>query len=85
VTARPRVPEQVVVKACNEHAAVATGPRDKTVESREGRRRRRVASARRSGRGGAIADGGKGLKKARPSAVLVGAGAGSLYGVNDNR
>jgi len=32
VTARPRVPEQVVVKACNDHAAMATGPRDKTVE-----------------------------------------------------
>jgi len=70
VTARPRVPEQVVVKACNDQAAVATGPRDKTVEVVKERRRRRVA--RRGGRrprevrSRMVA---RGQEKARPSAV----------------
>jgi len=85
VTARPRVPEQVVVKACNEHAAVATGPRDKTVEVVKDGAVGALLGAAVGAAGGAIADGGKGAGKGAAIGGLVGAGAGSLYGVNDNR
>ena len=85
VTARPRVPEQVVVKACNEHAAVATGPRDKTVEVVKDGAVGALLGAAVGAAGGAIADGGKGAGKGAAIGGLVGAGAGSLYGVNDKR
>ena len=85
VTARPRVPEQVVVKACNEHAAMATGPRDKTVEVVKDGAVGALLGAAVGAAGGAIADGGKGAGKGAAIGGLVGAGAGSLYGVNDNR
>ena len=85
VTARPRVPELVVVKACNEHAAMATGPRDKTVEVVKDGAVGALLGAAVGAAGGAIADGGKGAGKGAAIGGLVGAGAGSLYGVNDNR
>jgi hypothetical protein len=85
VTARPRVPEQVVVKACNDHAAMATGPRDKTVEVVKDGAVGALLGAAVGAAGGAIADGGKGAGKGAAIGGLVGAGAGSLYGVNDNR
>jgi len=84
-TARPRVPEQVVVKACNDHAATATGPRDKTVEVVKDGAVGALLGAAVGAAGGAIADGGKGAGKGAAIGGLVGAGAGSLYGVNDNR
>jgi hypothetical protein len=85
VTARPRVPEQVVVKACNDQAAVATGPRDKTVEVVKDGAVGALLGAAVGAAGGAIADGGKGAGKGAAIGGLVGAGAGSLYGVTDNR
>ena len=85
VTARPRVPDQVVVKACNDHAAMATGPRDKTVEVVKDGAVGALLGAAVGAAGGAIADGGKGAGKVAAIGGLVGAGAGSLYGVNDNR
>jgi hypothetical protein len=85
VTARPRVPDQVVVKACNDHAAVAIGPRDKTIEVVKDGAVGALLGAAVGAAGGAIADGGKGAGKGAAIGGLVGAGAGSLYGVNDNR
>jgi hypothetical protein len=85
VTARPRVPDQVVVKACNDQAATATGPRDKTVEVVKDGAIGALLGAAVGAAGGAIADGGKGAGKGAAIGGLVGAGAGSLYGVNDNR
>jgi hypothetical protein len=85
VTAPPRVPDQTVVKACNDHAAAATGPRNKTVEVVKDGAVGAVLGAAVGAAGGAIADGGKGAGKGAAIGGLVGAGAGTLYGVNDNR
>ena len=85
VTAPPRVPDQVAVKACNDQAAVTTGPRDKTVEVVKDGAVGALLGAAVGAAGGAIADGGKGAGKGAAIGGLVGAGAGTLYGVNDNR
>jgi len=71
VTARPRVPEQVVVKACNDQAAVATGPRDKTVEVVKDGAVGALLGAAVGAAGGAIADGGKGAGKGAAIGGLV--------------
>jgi hypothetical protein len=83
--APPRVPDQAIVKACNDHAATATGPRDKTTEVVKDGAVGAVLGAAVGAAGGAIADGGKGAGKGAAIGGLVGAGAGTLYGVNDNR
>jgi len=85
VTPVPRVPTASVVKACNDHAAVATGPRDKTTEVVKDGALGALLGAAVGAAGGAIADGGKGAGKGAAIGGVVGAGAGALYGVNDNR
>jgi len=85
VTPAPRVPTASVVKACNDHAAVATGPRDKTTEVVKDGAIGALLGAAVGAAGGAIADGGKGAGKGAAIGGVVGAGAGALYGVNDNR
>ncbi|PYM28147.1 MAG: hypothetical protein DMD78_00710 [Candidatus Rokuibacteriota bacterium] len=85
VTPAPRVPTASVVKACNDHAAVATGPRDKTTEVVKDGALGALLGAAVGAAGGAIADGGKGAGKGAAIGGVVGAGAGALYGVNDNR
>ena len=85
VTAPPGVPDQVAVKACNDHAAVTTGPPNKTVEVVKDGAVGALLGAAVGAAGGAIADGGKGAGKGAAIGGLVGAGAGTLYGVNDNR
>ena len=80
-----RVPDQAIVKACNDQAAAATGPRDKTTEVVKDGAVGAVLGAAVGAAGGAIADGGKGAGKGAAIGGLVGAGAGALYGVNDNR
>jgi uncharacterized membrane protein len=79
------VPDQAIVKACNDQAAAATGARDKTVEVVKDGAVGAVLGAAVGAAGGAIADGGKGAGKGAAIGGLVGAGAGTLYGVNDNR
>ncbi|HEY3100716.1 MAG TPA: hypothetical protein VGL14_17510 [Methylomirabilota bacterium] len=81
----PRVPDQTVVKACNERAAVATGTRDKTTEVVKDGAVGALVGAAVGAAGGAIADGGKGAGKGAAIGGVVGAGAGALYGVNENR
>jgi len=85
VTTPARVPDQAIVKACNDRAAAATGPRDKTMEVVKDGAVGAVLGAAVGAAGGAIADGGKGAGKGAAIGGLVGAGAGTLYGVNDNR
>ena len=84
-TAPARVPDQTIVKACNDQAAAATGPRDKTTEVVKDGAVGALLGAAVGAAGGAIADGGKGAGKGAAIGGLVGAGAGTLYGVNDNR
>ena len=85
ITPAPRVPTASVVKACNDHAAVATGPHDKTTEVVKDGALGALLGAAVGAAGGAIADGGKGAGKGAAIGGVVGAGAGALYGVNDNR
>jgi hypothetical protein len=85
VPAQARVPDQTVVKACNDRAAAATGERNKTTEVVKDGAIGAVVGAAVGAAGGAIADGGKGAGKGAAIGGLVGAGAGTLYGVNDNR
>ena len=80
-----RVPDQTVVKACNDRAAVATGTRDKTTEVVKDGAVGALVGAAVGAAGGAIADGGKGAGKGAAIGGVVGAGAGALYGVNENR
>src|SRR5213596_2906289 len=84
-TAPARVPDQTIVKACNDQAAATTGPRDKTTEVVKDGAVGALLGAAVGAAGGAIADGGKGAGKGAAIGGLVGAGAGTLYGVNDNR
>ena len=79
-----RVPDQTIVKACNERAAVATGTRDKTTGVVKDGAVGAVVGAAVGAAGGAIADGGKGAGKGAAIGGMVGAGAGALYGVNEN-
>jgi len=79
------VPDQAIVKACNDRAAAATGPRSKTTEVVKDGAVGAVLGAAVGAAGGAIADGGKGAGKGAAIGGMVGAGAGALYGVNDNR
>jgi len=81
----PRVPDQTVVKACNDHAEAAIGSRNKTTEVVKDSAVGAVLGAAVGAAGGAIADGGKGAGKGAAIGGLVGAGGGALYGVNDNR
>jgi len=81
----PAVPKAVVVKACNEQAAAASGPRDKTMDTVKDGAVGVLLGAAVGAAGGAIADGGKGAGKGAAIGGLVGGGAGALYGLNENR
>ena len=81
----PAVPKAAVVKACNEQAATASGPRDKTVDTVKDGAVGALLGAAVGAAGGAIADGGKGAGKGAAIGGLVGGGAGALYGLNENR
>jgi hypothetical protein len=81
----PAVPKAVVVKACNEQAAAASGPRDKTMDTVKDGAVGALLGAAVGAAGGAIADGGKGAGKGAAIGGLVGGGAGALYGLNENR
>jgi hypothetical protein len=81
----PAVPKAAVVKACNEQAATASGPRDKTLDTVKDGAVGAVLGAAVGAAGGAIADGGKGAGKGAAIGGLVGGGAGALYGLNENR
>ena len=81
----PAVPKAAVVKACNEQAATASGPRDKTLDTVKDGAVGALLGAAVGAAGGAIADGGKGAGKGAAIGGLVGGGAGALYGLNENR
>lgn len=83
--AAPRVPDQAVVKACNDQAAAATGPHNKTTEVVKDSAIGAVVGAAVGAAGGAIAGGGKGAGKGAAIGGILGGGGGALYGVNDNR
>ena len=80
-----RVPDQAVVKACNDQAEAATGSRNKTTEVVKDTAIGAVVGAAVGAAGGAIADGGKGAGKGAAIGGILGGGGGALYGVNDNR
>ena len=81
----PRVPDQAVVKACNDQAEAALGSRNKTTEVVKDTAIGAVVGAAVGAAGGAIADGGKGAGKGAAIGGILGGGGGALYGVNDNR
>lgn len=83
--AAPRVPDQTVVKACNDQAEAATGSRNKTTEVVKDTAVGAVVGAAVGAAGGAIAGGGKGAGKGAAIGGILGGGGGALYGVNDNR
>ena len=84
-TPAPAVPNAAIVKACNEQAASASGPRDKTLDTVKDGAVGALVGAAVGAAGGAIADGGKGAGKGAAIGGLVGGGAGALYGLNENR
>ena len=83
--AAPRVPDQTVVKACNDQAEAAIGSRNKTTEVVKDTAVGAVVGAAVGAAGGAIAGGGKGAGKGAAIGGILGGGGGALYGVNDNR
>ena len=83
--ARPAVPTQDVVDACNRYAAAQVGERDKTTETVKDAAVGAVVGAAVGAAGGAIAGGGKGAGKGAGIGGVVGAGAGTLYGLNENK
>ena len=64
---------------------MASGPRDKTLDTVKEGAIGALLGAAVGAAGGAIADGGKGAGKGAAIGGLVGGGAGALYGVNENR
>jgi hypothetical protein len=85
VPARPAVPTQDVVDACNRYAAAQVGERDKTTDTVKDAAVGAVVGAAVGAAGGAIAGGGKGAGKGAGIGGVVGAGAGTLYGLNENK
>ena len=83
--ARPAVPTQDVVDACNRYAAAQVGERDKTTDTVKDAAVGAVVGAAVGAAGGAIAGGGKGAGKGAGIGGVVGAGAGTLYGLNENK
>ena len=83
--ARPAVPTQDVVDACNRYASAQVGERDKTTETVKDAAVGAVVGAAVGAAGGAIAGGGKGAGKGAGIGGVVGAGAGTLYGLNENK
>jgi len=83
--ARPAVPTQDVVDACNRYASAQVGERDKPTETVKDAAVGAVVGAAVGAAGGAIAGGGKGAGKGAGIGGVVGAGAGTLYGLNENK
>ena len=81
----PAVPKAAIVKACNEEAASASGPRDKTLDTVKDGAVGALLGAAAGAAGGAIADGGKGAGKGAAIGGIVGVVGGTLYGLNENR
>src|SRR6267378_3724254 len=85
VPARPAVPTQDVVDACNRYAAAQVGERDKTTDTVKDAAVGAVVGAAVGAAGGAIAGGGKGAGKGAGIGGVLGAGAGPIYGLNENK
>ncbi len=79
------MPTQDVVDACNRHASTQSGQRDKTMDTVKDAAVGAVVGAAVGAAGGAIADGGKGAGKGAGVGGVVGVGAGTLYGLNENK
>ena len=85
VQARPAVPTQEVVDACNRYASAQVGEADKTKEVVKDVAIGAVVGAAVGAAGGAIAGGGKGAGKGAAIGGVLGAGGGTLYGLNENK
>jgi len=85
VQARPAVPTQEVVDACNRYAATQVGEADKTKEVVKDAAIGAVVGAAVGAAGGAIAGGGKGAGKGAAIGGVLGVGGGTLYGLNENK
>ena len=85
VQARPAVPTQEVVDACNRYAAAQVGEADKTKEVVKDAAIGAVVGAAVGAAGGAIAGGGKGAGKGAAIGGVLGVGGGTLYGLNENK
>src|SRR5947199_1028183 len=85
VQARPAVPTQEVVDACNRYASAQVGEGEKTKQVVKDAAIAAVVGAAVGAAGGAIAGGGKGAGKGAAIGGVVGAGGGSLYGLNENK
>ena len=83
--ARPAVPSEAAIEACNRAAAAAPTTKDKTIEVVKDSAVAGIIGAAVGAAGGAIADGGKGAGKGAAIGGVVGVGAGALYGLNENR
>ena len=83
--ARPAVPSEAAIEACNRVAEGQPTTRDKTVEVVKDGAVAAAIGAVVGAAGGAIADGGKGAGKGAAIGGVLGAGAGTLYGLNENR
>jgi hypothetical protein len=79
------VPPLAAVEECNRAAAQQTAPRDETMAVVKDAAVGAVVGAAVGAAGGAIADGGKGAGKGAAIGGVVGAGAGTLYGLHENR
>src|SRR2546427_6221344 len=76
-TAPARVPDQTIVKACNDQAAAATGPRDKTTEVVKDGAVGALLGAAVGAAGGALAGGGERGGKGAPDGGPGGGRAGN--------
>jgi len=85
VQARPAVPTQEVVDACNRYASAQVGEGDKTKEVVKDAAIGAVVGAAVGAAGGAIAGGGKGAGKGAAIGGVLGVGGGTLYGLNENK
>jgi hypothetical protein len=82
-------PSKSSIEACNRYAASEAGgakdTKGKTIEVVKDGAIGAALGAAVGAAGGAIADGGKGAGKGAAIGGLVGVGAGTLYGLNENK
>src|SRR3989442_4097880 len=76
-TAPARVPDQTIVKACNDQAAAATGPRDKTTEVVKDGAVGALLGAAEGGTGGAVTGAGQAGGEGPPIGGRVRGGGGA--------
>jgi hypothetical protein len=81
----PAAPTQETIAACNRYAATQVGEQDKTKEVVKDAAIGAVVGAAVGATGGAVTDGGKGAGKGAAIGGLLGAGGGTLYGLNENK